>query len=385
MPSTTPTNAGPLSTVAAWLDAFFRGQGFSGNNLKAADAAFLGNFTVESGVSPTSYNAAENAHGLANWEGGRWTALQSYAAAHGLSPTSMAADLGYLGQELTGSYSGVVANLRGVTNPGQAAQIVQSQFEGSTVASLPQRQADASAIYNWLGGQQGGISGLIPSSIPVPGGGSGSASGAPTLPYALGSLTGNLTGAQRTGIINYLEAVGNTPAAIGYWLRDNVAGAFGHTGSLGTGKLGAALNAGNLGVYESSGAQGDIYDQALEQAYNAIGAGGGIGYGAGHLGYSWTPPGSGLIKDAENAAEQVVGWIAAPIVRFLIAAALVIAGGIAVYLAVKMLAAGGDEDTGGGALPTSASGEDKEAETPKSSEGGGEAAAAEDAGEVAAA
>lgn len=381
MPSTVPTNAGNESTIAAWLNQFLTAAGFRGQQLAAAEAGFLGNFQIESSFNPGAYNPVEHAHGIAQWEGGRFTAgLAPYAAQHGLSTDSLQADLGYLGQELSGPYSGVLAAMRGVTDPTQDAQIVQSQFEGSTPDSLGARQNAAQQAYAWLGGKGGPFAGGAATGPP---GDAGGAAQPPPLPYALGSLSGNLTGAQRTGIINWLEAVGNSPAAIAKWLESNVGG----VGNVAAGMFGDPTKV--LAGYEASGAKGNAYDQYLEDAYNAIGKGGGIGYGAGHLSYSWHVPGSGVINgivgDAERAAESVIGWIAAPIVKFLIAAALVIVGAIAVYLAVKMLAEGGDDTSPTIAPSASTTTDDKEAETPKSSEGGGEASIAEDAGEAAAA
>lgn len=118
----------------------------------AGVSAFEGNFQVESGFNPNAYNAGENAHGFAQWEGGRWTALQALARKLGLAPTSAQAELAYLDQELSGPYSSVISQLRGVTDPSAAAQIVQSRYEGSTPDSLPQRQSNARAIYAQLAG-----------------------------------------------------------------------------------------------------------------------------------------------------------------------------------------------------------------------------------------
>lgn len=122
-----------------------------GLSAQQADA-FAGNFQVESGFDPNAYNANENAHGYAQWEGPRWTALQAYAAKLGLAPTSQQAELGYLNQELSGPYASVIANLKAAgNNIATDAQIVQSQYEGSTPASLGQRQADAAAIASGQG------------------------------------------------------------------------------------------------------------------------------------------------------------------------------------------------------------------------------------------
>lgn len=115
----------------------------------AGQAGALGNFQVESNFNPAAYNPNENAHGIAQWEGGRYSnGLAVYARQHGLSVDSIQADLGYLNQELEGPYNAVLQAGRKATDPAAYAQIWQSMFEGSTVASLPQRQANAVQIYN---------------------------------------------------------------------------------------------------------------------------------------------------------------------------------------------------------------------------------------------
>jgi hypothetical protein len=105
-------------------------------------AAFLGNFRVESGLSPTSHNDAEGAIGFANWEGDRRTALQNYARAHGMTETDPRAQVGYLIQELTtpGSrYQAAFNEAQGATNPTDAAAIIDQNFEGSSGADRAKR------------------------------------------------------------------------------------------------------------------------------------------------------------------------------------------------------------------------------------------------------
>lgn len=165
-------------------------------------AAFLGSFRVESDFNPHSYNPRENAHGYANWEGGRWTALQAFARRHHLAPTSTAAELGYLNAELAGPYAGVLAQVKRAPNLYTATQIVQSQYEGSTPASLPAREAAASRAYGQLAAGKpltGGPS-TVPGSVPgsagwkLPGGlGPGLILGGP-LGGLLGSAAGTAAG-----------------------------------------------------------------------------------------------------------------------------------------------------------------------------------------------
>lgn len=125
---------------------------------KGAAAGVLGNLQTESGFNPNAYNANENAHGFAQWEGGRWSGangLQAFASQHNLSATSTQAEIGYLDYELTHGYSGVLSSLRGITGSSSsdatnAAQIFQSRFEGSTPDSLGARESNARSILTQL-------------------------------------------------------------------------------------------------------------------------------------------------------------------------------------------------------------------------------------------
>lgn len=112
-----------------------------------AAAGVLGNFKVESGFSPRAYNAGENAHGLAQWEGSRWPALQQYAARRRLDPLTLPAQLGFLRMELTHGYSSTLDELRSTSDPTTAAHYFQRDFEGSSTASLPDRERYARQIY----------------------------------------------------------------------------------------------------------------------------------------------------------------------------------------------------------------------------------------------
>lgn len=218
-------------------------------------------------------------------------------------------------------------------------------------------------------GSAGILSGIVaPSSAGGRGGsqsaggpGAGNVAAAPGLPFPVGSLSGNLSATQRTKIVNWLEAVGNTPQALATWLTSSAPGA--------PFNLRLTGNQSGLTAYESAGPSGNVYDQYLIDAYNAVGKGGGIGYGAGHVSYQWNMPGGGLVSQIENAAEDVLGWLAKPLLKFFIAAALVIVGVIFVVLAVKMLA---DSDS---SSSSSAPVEEEAPEEEHSEEGG----AAEDA------
>lgn len=187
-PAAHPAAAAPSNaqTIGSSLYGFLTGKGFSPHQAQLGEAGFLGNFKIESGFSPTAYNSAEHATGIAQWEGGRGAsgALGAYASAHHGSPTSLATQIGYLEHELSGPYSGTVNALRTVTTPQQAAHTVASTFEGNNPVSDPARESAAAALYQQItsghpltgasnpggtataGGAGGGHAGGLGSSVP---------------------------------------------------------------------------------------------------------------------------------------------------------------------------------------------------------------------------
>lgn len=129
-----------LDTITAYL----RGKGLTAAQIAGVE----GNLQVESGAdpNPAAYNPGENAHGVAQWEGGRWAALQSFAAARGARPTDLGTQLDFMWSELTGPESGALAALQAATTPSAAAAAFDQQYERSSAASLPTRIANAQAI-----------------------------------------------------------------------------------------------------------------------------------------------------------------------------------------------------------------------------------------------
>jgi hypothetical protein len=149
----------------------------------AGEAGLLGNFAVETGgtFSPTAYNPAEGAIGEAQWELGRRTALQRYAAAHGGRETDLRIQLGYLGQELSGPFRNVLTYLRRATDPTAAAAYVDANFERSAGTTRAQRISEANAIYGQIHG--GTLTASSAPSIPTAaGGGSSAGFGIPNIP-----------------------------------------------------------------------------------------------------------------------------------------------------------------------------------------------------------
>ena len=113
-------------------------------------AGVLGNFQVESNFNPGSANAAEGAIGLAQWEGGRRTALQQFASARGSSETDLATQLDFFWHELTGSYALTYAAMNVAPTPESVAAIMDSQYEKSSGSTRVNRTLAARSWYNTL-------------------------------------------------------------------------------------------------------------------------------------------------------------------------------------------------------------------------------------------
>jgi hypothetical protein len=129
-----------LDTVQAALEKL----GFSGPQI----AGIEGNLIVESGLNPGAYNAGEGAIGIAQWEGGRRNALQSYAARTGGSETDLNTQLGYLREELLGPEAGALAAVKAAKTPADAAAAFDANFERSDGSSRDQRVSWANKVYS---------------------------------------------------------------------------------------------------------------------------------------------------------------------------------------------------------------------------------------------
>lgn len=125
--------------------------------LSSAQAAGVaGNLQVESGFNPSAYNAAEGAIGIAQWEGGRRTNLERYAASTGGSVTDLGTQLSFLGSELNGPESGALQRLRATSDPATAAAVFDQYYERSAGTSRSKRVANAQAIAGQAEATDGG-------------------------------------------------------------------------------------------------------------------------------------------------------------------------------------------------------------------------------------
>lgn len=138
------TTGSGFSAIAAYM---INNLGFS----QAGAAGALGNIQVESNFNPGAYNPNEGAIGLCQWELGRRTALQAYAAAHGSTETDINMQLGYMRAELLSAFANVYMYERGTSDPASAAAYWDANYERSSGSTRSQRIANAESIYSQLG------------------------------------------------------------------------------------------------------------------------------------------------------------------------------------------------------------------------------------------
>lgn len=140
---------------------FLKGKGLS----SFAIAGIVGNLQVESGFRPNASNSKEGAIGIGQWEGGRRTLLQNYAAKHGGSEGNLDTQLNFMWAELNGGYKSALSGITGATSASQAAAIWDEQYEHSAGTSRGARVSAAEQYYS-----TGKISG-IPTYTTLGGGG----------------------------------------------------------------------------------------------------------------------------------------------------------------------------------------------------------------------
>lgn len=100
-------------------------------------AGIVGNLIKESGVNPLAVNPDSKAYGIAQWMGARKTkllALNNYQ--------TIEVQLNYLWSELTGSYSGVLKQIKASTNVADVTYIFLTKFEIPCLAGSKQCDAE---------------------------------------------------------------------------------------------------------------------------------------------------------------------------------------------------------------------------------------------------
>jgi hypothetical protein len=135
-----------------FIISFLRAKGFS----NVAIAAILGNMHVESDLNPYAQRINDggpgiSSIGLCQWEGSRRTALQKYAASNHLTETAIEAQLGYLWLELHQQrFALSLFALQHGTDVVATAATFDTNYEGSTSASIPAREQWAVSYYHLL-------------------------------------------------------------------------------------------------------------------------------------------------------------------------------------------------------------------------------------------
>jgi hypothetical protein len=113
-------------------------------------AALMGNFSVESGFNPKSYNPStttdnpdpSRAFGLVQWNDGRQTSLRALADKRKLPITDLGVQLDFAWSELTGSYSSSVLDpIKNSDDLATMVQIVNLHYEVSGTDDKPRLDA----------------------------------------------------------------------------------------------------------------------------------------------------------------------------------------------------------------------------------------------------
>lgn len=125
-------------------------------------AAFVGNYYQESKYDPTLVNSI-GATGIAQWLGGRLTALQNFAQGKSKSATSLLVQLDFSIHELKGSESGANSAIKSISGSGKIAverltYIIRTKYErpGESEARDDIRIKKALEVYSKYGGGTGG-------------------------------------------------------------------------------------------------------------------------------------------------------------------------------------------------------------------------------------
>lgn len=113
-------------------------------------SGILGNMQTESSFKTNAYNHGEGAIGLAQWEGGRRTQLENFAAQQGKPVTDWHVQVDFMMKELQGPEKNAWNALQAAHNPAEAARAFDKYYERSAGTSREQRAANATNIYQQL-------------------------------------------------------------------------------------------------------------------------------------------------------------------------------------------------------------------------------------------
>jgi beta-lactamase class A len=131
-------------------------------------ASIVGNLIIESGqdpISTTAENPDTHAYGIAQWLGGRYTALVEYASKHGGSKSDIEIQLNYLWDvDLPANEPGfhTLELIKKAATIEEKAAVWEDTFERSGGALIPDRQAAAKAVFKKYG-EGGALGGAVTS------------------------------------------------------------------------------------------------------------------------------------------------------------------------------------------------------------------------------
>ena len=121
---------------------------------------FAMNVKDESNFNPTAVGDNGNAYGLAQWNGPRKRALETYAASIGGDVADPEVQMDFLMHELETNEAGSWAKIQGATTAGEAAALIVNHFERPAESHRARREAA------YLGGQSVGPAGAPVDSLP---------------------------------------------------------------------------------------------------------------------------------------------------------------------------------------------------------------------------
>lgn len=115
----------------------------------AGACGVMGNIEIESGGNPEAYNPNEDAIGLCQWEGGRKTELEAYAAHYGGSSTDLHIQIGFLIEEAKarGNWQAVTE----ATDAAACAAYWDANFEVSAGTARNLRMQVAASFFAYYG------------------------------------------------------------------------------------------------------------------------------------------------------------------------------------------------------------------------------------------
>lgn len=142
-----PLGAGETVQAKQLYDYLLEQSKVQGVPLSPAQVSgILGNLQTESSFKTNAYNAGEGAIGFAQWEGGRRTALEQFAAGEGKPVTDWKVQADFLLHELKTTERGAYTKLASADTPAQAASVFDQYYERSSGEARGQRMANAENI-----------------------------------------------------------------------------------------------------------------------------------------------------------------------------------------------------------------------------------------------